>query len=142
MTDSLKTKAASAFANLRPFMSSSQLAALATVCAGEEGDFFRQMLVNLDKRITDMPVTYDQDGLGDEAIVYLHYFYGGSDWYITEKDMDGGVEQAFGFVVLNGDTEMAELGYISIQELTKLGVELDLYFTPCRLGEIKKKLGI
>jgi hypothetical protein len=49
--------------------------------------------------------------------------------------------QAFGYACLNGDTENAELGYISIEELTENGVELDLYYKPEKLGDIKKKLG-
>ena len=76
-------------------------------------------------------------GKGDDAIVYLHYFFGGCDWYITEKDVDGGVQQAFGYAVLFGDKQNAELGYICITEITQFGAELDLYFTPCPLAEIK-----
>lgn len=67
---------------------------------------------------------------------------GGSDWYITEKDMAGGVAQAYGLAILNGDLEMAEMGYISIAELTRCGVEIDLYFKPCTLGQIKKTRGL
>ena len=49
--------------------------------------------------------------------MHLHYFRAGSDWYITEKDMEGaGTRQAFGYAVLNGDTQNAELGYIDIGE--------------------------
>jgi hypothetical protein len=43
------------------------------------------------------------------------------------------VLQAFGYAVLFGDKENAELGYICITEIT----QLDLYFTPCPLAEIK-----
>ena len=41
------------------------------------------------------------------------------DRCIAEKDMDGGVKQAFGNTVLNADTQNAELGYNSIEELTR-----------------------
>ena len=95
--------------------------------------------LDLANQIEAMPKTYEQDGRGDEAIAHLHYFNGGSDWYITEKDINGGVLQAYGYAILNGDDEMAESGYISIEELTRNGVELDLHFTPCRLAEIKGK---
>jgi len=37
-----------------------------------------------------MPVTWEQDGAGDDAMVYLQYFYGGSDCTFTEKDVLGG----------------------------------------------------
>ena len=113
---------------------------MVTLCAGEEGEFYMQVLVDLEKLIASMPVTYGQEGKGDNAIVSLHYFFAGCDWYITEKDIEGGVQQAFGFAILNGDRDNAELGYISITELVSNGVELDLYFEPCRLGEIKTKL--
>jgi ADP-ribose pyrophosphatase YjhB (NUDIX family) len=91
-------------------------------------------------KIKDMPKTYDQDGKGDDAIAYLHYFIGGSDWYITENDKQEPPIQAFGFSVLNGDYQNAEIGYISISELISNGVELDLYFKPLSVKEIKEKM--
>ena len=60
-----------------------------------------------------------------EKIIYLHFFIGGFDWYITEYDGD---ELMFGFVILNNDFEMAEWGYISFQELLNIninGFEID-----------------
>ncbi len=99
-----------------------------------------QKVIDVEKLIASMPVTYEQDGAGDDAMVYLHYFFGGSDWYITEKDVLSGVSQAFGFTVLNGDMVFAELGYISIAELTDCNVEFDLYFSPEKLGVIKQQL--
>lgn len=108
----------------------------------EEKDFFKDMLEKLTTHIEKMPKSYEQDGLGDNAVVHLHYFYGSSDWWIIEKDTDDEQHQAFGFVRLNGMTHCAELGYISINELVGLGVgvELDLYWEPKTLGEIKKNL--
>lgn len=108
-------------------------------CRGEEGDFFRQMFIDMAHRIELMPKTYEQDGMGEQAVVHLHYFLGDSDWYILEKDMEGGVQQAFGYAVLHGDEQCAELGYISIAEITCHGGELNLYFQPCTLAEIKAK---
>lgn len=126
-----------AFEAVRPFVSPMQLACLRDACAGEEGAYFKQAFIDLAQCIATMPATYEQDGLGDEAIVHLHYFLGGSDWYITEKDRDGGIEQAFGYAVLNGDEQMAECGYISIAELTHCGAELDLHFAPRSLATVK-----
>ena len=110
----------------------------------EEKDFFKDMLEELTMHISKMPVAYEQDGLGDKTVVHLHYFYGGSDWYITEKDNREDTEQyqAFGFVVLNGDTQNAEMGYISIEELIGLGVGLDLYWQNCTLADVKAEHGI
>ncbi len=108
--------------------------------SGEEGEFFTEKLAELITLISNMPKIYEQDGKGDEAIVTLHYFRGNADWYITEKDSVAGEPQlqAFGFADL-GDPQNAELGYISIDDLIKNKVELDLYFTPRTLREVKKE---
>jgi len=126
-------------ATLRPFVSRSQWEVMADLAnAGEERQFFREKAKEFAERIASMSRTCAQDGKGDQATVHLHYFHGGSDWYITEKDMEGdGTRQAFGYEVLNGDEQNAELGYIDIGELTACGVELDLHFSPCTLSEVK-----
>ena len=131
-----------AFSTLRPFLSRTQMAMLRTMAHpahSQEWQFYVAKVEALADLVAGMVQTYQQEGKGDQATVYLHYFIGGSDWYITEKDVDGGVEQAFGYAVLNGDEDCAELGYISIQELAACGAELDLYFSPCTLGEIKAR---
>jgi hypothetical protein len=136
-TNTLKMQTTAAIPLVRPFLSRSQLTAMLEGCRGEEQEFFMTMFISLSERIAGMPKTYEQDGLGLQAVVHLHYFLGGSDWYITEKDIEGGVQQAFGYAVLNGDEESAELGYISIEEITRYGAELNLHFKPCTLAAIK-----
>ena len=39
------------------------------------------------KTVLTMPATYGQDGLGEAAVVHLHYFMAGMDWWVTEKDI-------------------------------------------------------
>ena len=133
--------------NLRKFIGRDQSYAIREASKGEEGKYFKEMMVWLEQTIDKMPKSYETDGQGDEAMAILHYFKNGSDWYITEKDAgspddeEQGVQaQAFGFACLNGDSENAELGYISIAELIKYGVELDLYWTPKTIGAIKAGL--
>ncbi len=91
--------------------------------------------------IAEMPKTYETESINtDDKIVYLHYFYGDSDWYIVEKDMEPEQLQAFGYVILNGDLDNAEWGYISIEEIKATNrVELDFYFEPIKFSELKKK---
>ena len=130
-----------AWETVRPFMSRGEFQALLTGAQGEEKQFFFDKVAELAQTITTMPKTYEQDGKGDQAIAYLHYFNAGNqDWYITEKDMgtpeEPGQHQAFGLADLGYG---GELGYISIVELVKAGVELDLYFKPRTLAEIKAK---
>ena len=120
---------------VKDYVSDSQLEAMGDGVRGEEGEFFKTLFVKLAETITNMPVTYKTDGQGDEAIVHLHYFRGNMDWYITEKDMGDEQIQAFGLADLG--MGFPELGYISIQELVDNGIELDLYWTPKTLGEVK-----
>lgn len=132
-----KFQAAAAANTLKPFIGRSQLACLRECCKGEEQEFFFQKLVDLETIVTTMPVTYEQDGKGDEAMVFLHYFMGGMDWWIIERDIDNdglGQQQAFGLTDLGYG---AELGYISIDELIANGVELDLHWTPKPLKDVK-----
>lgn len=104
---------------------------------GEERDYFKGKIESLYNTILTMPKSYEQDGKGDEAIAYLHYFTGGCGWHITEKDMEGlGTLQAFGLADIGYG---GELGYISIQELSGIAqIELDLHFKPTKLLDIKQ----
>jgi len=123
---------------LKHFLSKSQAIALAEGLAGEESNYFEQLITDTAQRIDAMPKTYEQETLGDQAIVHLHYFSGGGDWYITERDSDpdqSGQHQAFGLADPFGDG--GELGYISIVELRQAGIELDLYWAPKTLAEIR-----
>jgi len=122
---------------VKTFVGDNQLEAMGDGVRGEEGEFFKTLFVELAERINTMPKTYEQDGKGDEAIVYLHYFRGNMDWYITEKDMGDEQIQAFGLADLG--MGFPELGYISIEELVQNGIELDLYWTPKTLAEVKSQ---
>lgn len=137
-SDDQAVEYAKAVTVLSQFICVSQLQTIEANCRGEEKEFFITKCIELSQQIQSMPVTYDQDGEGDSAIAHLHYFHGGSDWYITEKDVDGGVKQAFGYAILNGDIENAEWGYISISELLNCGIELDLYFAPVEVKALLK----
>lgn len=128
--------AARALTDLKGFIGASQLHAIDQVCRGEERQFFYDKLVVLARIVADMPKTYEQDGLEDTAVVHLHYFLGSMNWWITGKDMETEQHQAFGLVDLGHG---AELGYISIVEIVKAGVQLDMYWQPQTLQQIKAK---
>ncbi len=105
-----------------------------------------------------MPKTYDTEpeesedddeldnptsNAGD-AIAYLHYFIGGCDWWITERDKEPEQLQFFGVADLGFGSP--ELGYISTVELLETrvqtpfgfmaGVELDFHWEPKALKDI------
>ena len=125
---------------LEKFTPHSQRSALRSLQRGEEGQFFRERLAELRDHVATMPRTYATDGKGDAAPVGLHYFTGRADWYIVELDAsasDGsGHAQAFGLADLGYGPE---LGYISIPDIIAHGAELDLHFTTCTVGDIKRK---
>ncbi|WP_130537727.1 hypothetical protein [Thiomicrorhabdus indica] len=115
-----------------------------------EHEYFEEKMRELDEVIQSMPDVYAQDGLGDDAIIHLHYFTGGCDWYVTAKDVvnpdDGQLvvateqHQAFGFVNFN-DPQNAEFGYIPISALREHPlIELDFHWEPKTVAEIKKSI--
>lgn len=120
----------------KDFMSERQARAVAFLMRGEEKQFFFDKVCELADMIKAMPKTMEQDGKGDNAIVYLHYFTSSADWFIYEKDMETEQHQAFGLADLFGDG--GELGYISIIELLNNGAELDFHWKPRTLGEARK----
>lgn len=124
-----------AFASLKHFIGESQMMAIADICQGEERQGMFAILLDLSETVLRMPKTYDTQEQSD-PIVHLHYFMCNMDWHITEKDAMEEQHQAFGMADL-GDG--GELGYISIEEITASGVQIDLHWTPCKLSEVKQQ---
>lgn len=76
-----------------------------------------------------------------EGMAYLHFFNGSSDWYVHEINSDGVM---FGYAVLNGDWQMAEWGYTSLEELKDSddwNLNLDFYWTPKSIYSIIENQG-
>ncbi|WP_202783971.1 DUF2958 domain-containing protein, partial [Bathymodiolus thermophilus thioautotrophic gill symbiont] len=132
---------------IKPFLPKQQYSVVSSDVDGSEYEF-KDVVNRLFKAISTMPEVYDptekdKDEGKDEdedTIAYLHYFQGGSDWFITKKASDENQRLAFGYAVLNDDLEMAELGYISIEELKGLNIDLDFHFEPATLGRIQRNL--
>ena len=125
---------------LHRFVSNPQRLILQTMLHGEEKYHFADVVLEAAGRVEKMPKPYETEGLGQQATVWLHYFKGSTDAWITEKDagdlMDDRQHQAFGKITNNGIKADAEFVYISIEELTSCGCELDLYWTPVTLATL------
>ena len=130
-----RTQACVALYDLTQFISVSQGKCIAELTRGEERNWYFDKLCEMAEIVRTMAKTYEQDGKGKDAIVYLHYFTPGSDCWITEKDMGDEQAQAFGYASLNGFEP--EMGYISIAEWLENGAELDLHFTPRKVAEVE-----
>lgn len=92
----------------------------------------------LEKELKAIP-TEEQNKKIMDSKVYAHYFYGSSDWYVFDRSR--GDDQLFGYAILNGDLQMAEAGYLPMQEiLDSWKINLDFHFTQGQtLLEILKK---
>jgi hypothetical protein len=120
------SEAKAALEELRRFVGGDQRAALNILFIGEERQHFFDKVFELRDLVIGMPETYEQEGKGEEAVIYLHYFIGDCDWYIIEKDSDEEQLQAFGIADLGYGTEY---GYISIPAIKKI---LDCLGLPSR----------
>ena len=71
-------------------------------------------------RLERIPRLYETENTPlKDKLIYLHFFIGGCDWYITEFDGD---DTFFGYAILNHDYQNAEWGYISFQELKEIKI--------------------
>ncbi len=82
---------------------------------------------------------------GDKEPLYLvRITFGSFEWFISEYNHDE--KMAYGFANLN-DPDMAELGYIDIEELENVKathnifiVEIDRSYIPIKLDQIRANL--
>ena len=92
------------------------------------------------EKFAEVPKLYAQDGMGNDAIVYAHFFGASWDWYMTEYDTSSDM----GFGLVHGFED--ELGYFSIAEMEELSntmppkIEQDLYWEPTTLGVVRESL--
>jgi len=129
-------EATAALNDLARFIGRSQMKAVRILLRGEEGQFFIDKVCKLRDLIAILPKTYEQEGKGDSAVIYLHYFIGNCNWYIIEKDSEQEQLQTFGIADLGYGPEY---GYISIEELLENGVELDFHYEPRTVAEQLEK---
>jgi hypothetical protein len=110
--------------------------ALAQNLKGEEGLEIAETIKKVWQTFETIPKTFETEANPDPT-AHLHYFTGSWDWWITEKDAEPEQAQAFGFVKSELCPE-GEFGYISLEEITEAGAELDLYFTPAPVSTFKE----
>ncbi|MCQ2082106.1 MAG: hypothetical protein MJZ11_10640 [Lachnospiraceae bacterium] len=100
-------------------------------------DEYATIIESLGQTLQKLPPLYSQDDKGYDAIVHAHYFVGGTDIFITEREGN----ELFGYTILNGDYEMSEMGYSSLAELKSIRVlNLDFHWEPKTLREALKDI--
>lgn len=85
-----------------------------------------------------VPALGATDEQGEDALVVLHYFVGGCDWYITEADLETG--EAFGWAeILPGGGEWGYTNLVELEGVLAQGlwpVERDCYWDPKPMREV------
>ncbi len=89
-----------------------------------------------------IPGLYETEHVpAEDKTLHVHYFAGGSDWWIAEYDPETGT--AFGYACL-GDPQDAEWGYVDLPELEAVSVrsglvvvERDLHWQPVKARDAK-----
>ena len=91
---------------------------------GEEGEFFAKKLTELSERCKKF--TTDEELVNEDGTheIAFHYFGGSTDIFLTQIYEDG---TGFGYTILNGDVEMSEWGYTSLEDLRGTNLELDYH---------------
>ena len=88
------------------------------------------------EQLSKIPRLYETENIPlRDKLINLHCFIGTSDWYIAEYD---GEDLFFGYAILNGDTEMAEWGYVSFRELKELKIPPGFEVECDEFWEVKK----
>ena len=81
-----------------------------------------------EEQLAKVPGLYSTEHISiQDKIIHAHFFIGESHWFLTEFDKQ---DLAFGFVILNGDFEMAEWGFFSFEELKSINI-LDVFQVEC-----------
>lgn len=100
------------------------------------------LTTEIEARLAEHPIC-SQDGKGDDATVICKFFNpcGSQTWYVLEGEKEGDDYYLF---TLYKDHNGQEYGYVMLSELQNivipsfgLGIERDIYFTPCKLSELK-----
>lgn len=115
---------------LQDVMPPMQQQALFEMENSEEREFFVEKILELDDILASS--TKQQDKPLMDSMVKMHFFYGDTDWFILDYQPKS--KTFFGYVILNGDVEMSEAGYISIADLHSVKrVEMDFYWNETTL---------
>lgn len=85
---------------------------------------------------------YSQDGKRGEAIIVCKFFNpcGSQTWYVLEAEKE---DDDYRLFTLYEDLNGREYGHVMLSQLKEivinpfgLGIERDIYFTPCKVSEL------
>lgn len=98
--------------------------------------------MNWFEELMKIPELYKTENIpAKDKMIHEHFFLFECDWYIAEYDPKSDI--FFGYVILNGDYQNAEWGYVDYSELRDLNiggfeVSRDMDWYPKKAGYIEK----
>jgi N-6 DNA Methylase len=106
---------------------------------GESKEEGHSMLRDVEESLQDIETVPAWKQGRDTVIVKAHYFYNTTRWFVLGAEVNDEDDQVYldCFVVLNGDTEMAERGSVLLSQIIQIGkpVELDFYWNKPTLAQ-------
>ncbi len=94
------------------------------------------------KQLARLPKLYETDKTPiPDKIIHMHFFLGGCDWYACEYDEID--KLFFGYVILNSNTQCAEWGVFSLEELKSIRlsfmqVDREIHWKKTKAEDIEK----
>lgn len=91
--------------------------------------------------LSKIPELYETESIPlKEKLIHLHFFLGGSDWYVSEFN---GTDTFWGFIILNRNDSYGEWGYFTLHKLDQLNVrgfevEFDEFWQVRPASQVKK----
>jgi len=98
--------------------------------------------------LEQIPALYSDERTSlKKRLIKVKYFLANFTWLVVECEVQEDDVMFFGYVINHSDPDLSEWGYFTLNQLLEiklygiLGVERDLYFTECTLGEYMGKEG-
>lgn len=85
---------------------------------GEEGEHFKGIIKEISSKAEEIKGKTEILTEDEKHPLAFKYTLGNSSFYFSEWD---GKDEFFGYAILNGDTQMSEWGYTSLEELKNAG---------------------
>ncbi len=104
--------------NARVLLTKEQYQVVLKYTQGEEAEHFKGIIKNISAKAEEIKGKYELLGENEKHPLAFKYTLGSSSFYVSEWD---GKDELFGYTVLNGDTQMSEWGYTSLEELKNAG---------------------
>lgn len=104
--------------NAKALLPKAQYQVVLEYTQGEEGEHFKGIIKEISSKAEAIKGKKEIFTKDEKHPLAFKYMLGTSSFYFSEWD---GADELFGYTILNGDTQMSEWGYTSLEELKNAG---------------------